>query len=160
MMFNFWPLWWNLKALCNVQRPVDDGENKTTLIWITLVSKGCAGRMGLGHWWCWRRRSLAVLGPDPSRPLTTNYSSHHAGRPVFYDPQASVAFIFSFSGFSSAENTKPFLPQQLFLPSCFSNAVISLETLIERLPGFLLRGEREADRGSRRGERRGAGEAW
>lgn len=59
-----------------------------------LVSKGCAGRMGLGHWWCWRRRSLPVLGADPSRPLTTNYTSHHAGRPVFYDPQASLAFFF------------------------------------------------------------------
>lgn len=50
--------------------------------------------MGLGHWWCWRCRSLPVLGPDPSRPLTTNYTSHHAGCPVFYDPQASVAFFF------------------------------------------------------------------
>lgn len=71
------------------------GGGETTLILITLVSKGCTGRMGLWHWCRWRRRSLPVLGPDPSRPLATNYTSHHAGRPVLYDPQASVTIFFS-----------------------------------------------------------------
>lgn len=51
-------------------------------------------------------------------------------------------------------------PPQLFLPACFSNAVTSVEAL--RLPGFVLWGEREANRGSRWAKWRRAGDtqAW
>lgn len=48
-------------------------------------------------------------------------------------------------------------PQQLLLPAGFSGGGSSVETLGERLPGFLLRGEGEADRGRRPAGRRGVG---
>lgn len=163
---------WQTKCICvswcsvmfitaDSVKKIDQCKNKINLIWITFIPQGCTGRMELGHWWCWCHRSLTILGPDPNRVLTPNYTSHHAGDPILYDPQASVIF-FSCSGFYSAETNKPFIPQQLFLSACFSNAFISVEIPSKHLCGFLLWGERETDRGSRREDRRGAGEfqAW
>lgn len=86
-----------VSVFCHVshswQRMTTAAATKRHLIWITLFLQGRTGRMELGHWWCWCGRSLTVLSSDPSRPLTPNYTSHHAGDPVFYDPQASLIFF-------------------------------------------------------------------
>lgn len=79
---------------------------KWHFISIALLSQGRTGRLGFGHWWCWCGWSPSLLSPDPSWPFTPKYTSHHAGDPIFYDPQASVIYCLSRPGFYSAENAE------------------------------------------------------
>lgn len=98
----------NLLLRCLMcSNPVDvsaAGIPKWLLIGMTWFSQRRTGRLGLGHWRCWRGRSPALLSPDPIRPFTPSHTPHHAGDPVFHDPQASGIDSLPSPGVYSSEN--------------------------------------------------------